>query len=166
MKSVIIPIIISALFLISCTKPNKTEELSPILEKYLDYWNTGKFEGIDKILLSDFELRMTPDFKPEKGIETFKETVIKWRTAYPDFHINVNELVFDSDKIAVLWTITATNTGLGSHPPTGKHIKVMGMSIIHFEKGKLKDEWIASNNMFWMTQLGYNIVPPNTVSKE
>ena len=33
----------------------------------------------------------------------------------------------------------------GTHPSTGKHIKVMGISIIHFEESKIRDEWIASN---------------------
>lgn len=74
--------------------------------------------------------------------------------------------VFDSDKVAGLWTITASNTGPGTHPPTGKHIKVMGMSIIHFEQGKIRDEWIASNNLFWMTQLGFILIPPKTDSEK
>lgn len=35
--------------------------------------------------------------------------------------------------------------GAGMHPPAGKHIKVMGISIVHFEEDKIRDEWIASN---------------------
>jgi predicted ester cyclase len=64
------------------------------------------------------------------------------------------------DKIAALWTITATNTDPGSHPLTGKHVEVMGMSIIHFENGKIKDEWIASNDGYWLQQLGFKLAPP------
>jgi predicted ester cyclase len=107
-------------------------------------------------------LRMTPEFKPEKGIDIFKENIIKLRSAYPDFHIEIKELIYNSDKLAGLWTITATNTGVGTHPPTGKHIEVKGMSILHFEDGKIRDEWIANNNLFWMTQLGFKIMPPET----
>lgn len=160
MRFIIILTIFSLLILTGCKKSNPSEKLGPLLEKYIAYWNTGEFLDIEETLHPDFELRMTPDFEPEKGIAAFKETVIKWRAAYPDFHIDVNEWIFDSDKIAGLWTITATNTGPGSHQPTGKKIKVMGMSIIHFEKGKIRDEWIASNNLLWMTQLGFNINPP------
>ena len=135
------------------------------MEKYLGYWNTGDFQGIEEILHPDFELRMTPEFEPERGIDTFKKIVTKWRTAYPDFRLDVNEWIFDSDKVAGLWTITATNSGPGTHPPTGKQIKVMGMSIIHFEGGKIRDEWIASNNLLWMTQLGFTLIPPKTDSE-
>jgi len=160
-RYIIILTISSVFVLTGCTKPHPSTKLNPILEKYIDYWNTGEFQGIEEILHPDFELRMTPKYEAEKGIETFKETVIKWRTAYPDFHLTVNDRVFDIDKIAVLWTITATNTGPGSHPPTGRHVEVMGMSIIHFENGKIKDEWIASNNGYWLQQLGFKLVPPS-----
>jgi len=149
-----------ALMLTRCTELHPSKVLNPILEKYISYWNTGEFQEIEAILHPDFELRMTPQYKPEKGIENFKEAVIKWRTAYPDFHLVVNEGVFDTDKIAVLWTITATNTGPGSHPPTGNHIEVTGMSIIHFEDGKIRDEWIAGNDGYWLQQLGFRLVPP------
>lgn len=155
-------LMLSVIFLIGCTQTDHSKKLSPILEKYIEYWNTGEFQNIEEILHPDFELRMTPEFKPERGIENFKNSVLKWRTAYPDFFLTVNEYLFDKNKIAALWTISATNTGAGVHPPTGKHVEVMGMSIIHFENGKIKDEWIASNNQYWLQQLGFRMVAPTT----
>ena len=157
---------ITALLLTGCTKSNHSEKLSSLVEKYVEYWNTGEFAGIEEVLHPGFELRMTPEFIPEKGIDAFKESIIKWRSAYPDFHIDIEELIYDSDKVAALWTISATNTGVGTHPPTGKHIEVRGMSIIHFEGGKIRDEWIASNSLFWMTQLGFKLIPPKTDSNK
>jgi len=165
MRFIVIFSFFAAFFLTGCTKSNHSEKLGPILGKYVEYWNTGEFIGIEEILHPDFEMRMTPEFEPEKGIDTFKENVIKWRTAYPDFNLDIKEWVFDSDKVAGLWTISATNTGEGTHPPTGKHIKVMGMSIIHFEAGKIRDEWISSNSLSWMTQLGFKLIPPKTDSE-
>ena len=101
-----------------------------LIEKYVEYWNTGNFEEIDKILHHEFELRMTPKFEPEKGIDIFKEDVLKWRQAYPDFHIEIYEIINENNKAAVRWTIKATNTGPGWHPPTGKHVEVIGMQRI------------------------------------
>ena len=148
------------IFLTNCTTEKSSTQYQPLIDAYISFWNTGNFDGIDQVLLPDFELRMTPKFEPEKGIESFKQDVIKWRTAYPDFHITVNESFFDTNKFAVRWTITATNTGPGIHPPTGKSINVPGMSIIHFQDGKIKDEWIASNNLYWLMQLGFKLESP------
>ena len=103
---------------------------------------------------------MTPKFEPTIGIESFKEDIAKWRTAYPDFHIDVDEIFFTQERAAARWTITATNSGPGWLPPTGKTVTVSGISIFHFEDGKLKDEWIGGNNGYWLKQLGFELVPP------
>lgn len=165
MKNLFLLISIFMLSLIlsnSCSTAEKfdTAELNQKIEKYVGYWNTGNFEGIEDVLHTDFELRMTPKFLPEKGIEKFREKIIYWRQAYPDFYIVLDEVLYSKDAAAARWTITATNTGTGQHPPTGKSIKVSGISIIHFFDAKIKDEWIASNNLDWIKQLGFTVVPP------
>ena len=170
MKHTINLLIIFSLFFMvfnSCIheKNEQPAALQGLVEKYIEYWNTGKFDGIENILSENFELRMTPQFKPEKGIEAFKESVLYWRTAYPDFLITIDEIIYTNDAAAGRWTITATNTGEGSHPPTGKSVNVPGMSIIHFTDGKIKDEWIASNNYYWLQQLGYTLAAPKVTEE-
>ena len=104
---------------------------------------------------------MTPKFDLEQGIDAFMNAVKYWRKAYPDFHLTINESFYSINAATVRWTINATNSGQGSHPPTGKRIEVPGISIFHFEKGKIKDEWIASNNYYWLRQLGFTIEAPS-----
>jgi steroid delta-isomerase-like uncharacterized protein len=145
---------------IFCTQFDPTKEYQPLLDEYLTFWNSGNFDGIEEVLHTAFELRMTPKYEPEKGIELFKENVIQLRKAYPDFMVHVDEIIWNDNAVAVRWTITATNSGEGLHPPTGKSINVPGMSIFHFIEGKIKDEWIASNNGYWRQQLGFRIVSP------
>jgi len=155
--SLLLPI----MFLVpGCSQPDHAAKLKPLVDTYVEYWNTGEFSGVEDILHPEFDLRMTPRFVAERGIESFKETVTKWRTAYPDFHIRIDELLFDENRAAARWTITATNTGSGWHPPTGKRVEVTGISIVHFKDGKIKDEWIAGNNGYWMHQLGFKFVSP------
>ena len=160
MKRIIIGQLLLIIIILNCAKPDPTTTFKPLVEKYVDIWNTGNFTETETILHPNFELRMSPKFEAEKGIPSFKESVMKWRKAYPDFHIELHEIVYDKDAVAVRWTITATNTGPGMNPPTGKHVEVMGMSIIHFSDNKLKDEWIASSNLYWLMQLGYKLQSP------
>lgn len=160
-SKILIGLIILPFIHMNCTKPYPPATFKPIIEKYVEYWNTGNFDNIEKVLHPDFELRMTPKFEAEIGISVFKKSVLKWREAYPDFHIELHEIIYDKDSAAARWTITATNTGHGWHPPTGKNVKVMGISILHFVDNKIKDEWIASNNLDWLQQLGYTFSPPS-----
>lgn len=132
-----------------------------MIDQYVNYWNTGQFDRINNLLCEDFELRMTPQYEPELGIDAFIESVTSWRSAYPDFHIKIDEILYSNTAATVRWTITATNLGEGSHPPTGKRIEVPGISIFHFKSNKIKDEWIASNNYYWLQQLGFTLEAPS-----
>lgn len=157
---ILLLITLSPILFLSCSHTDPKEKWQPIIDEYVKYWNTGEFQNIENILHPDFELRMTPKYEHEKGIDLFKENVIKSRAAYPDFHIEIKEIFFTEKEAAGIWEITATNTGEGLHPPTGKSVKITGMSILHFADGKIKDEWIASNNSYWLTQLGFEFKSP------
>jgi predicted ester cyclase len=131
-----------------------------MVERFVEYWNTGDFDGIEEVLHPDFSLRMTPKFEALTGIESFKNEVLQWRTSYPDFRVTLDETIYADSAVISRWTITGMNTGLGQHPPTGMSVDVPGMSIIHIKDGKILDEWIAGNNLLWLRQLGYTLVPP------
>ena len=147
------------LFCFSCQNKNEKEdislELQQKIQKYVEYWNTGQFEGIENILSESFEVRTTPDFAPELGIEAFNESILNIRKLYPDFHLTVDEELYTTNAAAARWTIQATSK-------TGEIIINKGMSIVHFVDGKIKDEWIANNDLNWLNQLGYTVLPPST----
>jgi len=153
-------ILLISLLFINCAEMEESEVLAPITEKYVEVWNTGNFDGIERILDPNFERRATPDFEPTIGIEEFEKVVISVRAQYPDFHLVVDESFFEEGKGAARWTITATNTGPGDFPPTGKKATVTGLNILHFKDGKIQAEWVATNNLSWMNQLGFQVMPP------
>ena len=135
-----------SLSIFSCAEMEESKTLCPVVQKYVEVWNTGNFEGIENILDPKFERRATPDFEPQIGIEEFKKFVTSVRTQYPDFHLVVDEFFYDDDNFASRWTITATNTGPGDFPPTGNKVTVTGINILHFKDGKkpnIAPEFIA-----------------------
>lgn len=143
--------------------PDPRAELEPRVKRYVEMWNTARFQGIDELLTEDFELVESPGFEPSRGIENFKETVLAYHRAYPDFHITVNEAVYGRDAVAAIWTIRATRgigPGVGPLPATGKRVEVRGMSLIHFRDGRIRDEWVAGNDYEWYRQLGYRLTAP------
>ena len=148
------------ILILGCAKQSNIEFQEKLVDEYVHYWNTGNFEGIEEVLHPEFELITTPKYNAVIGIEKFKETITKWRTAYPDFHIKLDEEIYGSDEGAVRWTIIATHTGRGNMPPTGKRVEVKGISLFHIMDGKIKDEWIAGNDLHWLRQLGFTLVPP------
>jgi hypothetical protein len=150
-----------ALISVACQKKDYSSEINPILDKYLEVWNEGNLEILDEITTLDFELRINPDFEAKESRDLLKESITNTRTAYPDFLVTVDERLFVSDTAVVIsWTITGTNTGEGSHPPTGNKTQSNGFSVIFFADGKLTGEWIAYSDLTWVKQLGFTITPP------
>jgi steroid delta-isomerase-like uncharacterized protein len=172
-NSVRIPVLflmISVTMLVSgCVKKGIPADLQITLNQYIGYWNTGQFDGIEEVMAEDFELIESPEYEPKIGINYFKKLISNTRITYPDFKLEVNETVYEKDKIALIWTVTGSHKGPGEIPPTGRTIKGKGISVIHFENGKIKDEWLGNNNLLWLIQLGFTVVPPaaeNTAENE
>jgi hypothetical protein len=151
----------SSILVTGCKEPDPSEQLKPLVEKYVHAWNTGDFKGLDEVVSPQFELRMTPRFDPVKSFDSLKNAITGWRTAYPDFTIMPDEVIYAKDRVAARWTIHATITDQESQPPIKKSIVVPGMSILHFSTGKIIDEWVSSNDLYWFEQLGFTIVPPS-----
>ena len=147
---------------ISCQKQESNVDIiNPLLEKYLTVWNTGNLEELDVITSKEFELRMTPEFKPKIGQELLKEEITNTRKAFPDFHLDVNEKLFVGDSAVVIkWALTGTNTGKSTMPPTGNKVDIPGFSVIFFADTIITGEWIAFSDLMWVSQLGFTLTPP------
>ena len=157
MKRASILALAAAGVLMTFCAPQKSSNpaVESLVDRYVMFWNTGNFDGIEEVMHPDFTLRMSPEFEPRQGLEGFMSEVRKWRTGYPDFNVVIDDMIHTDSSIASRWTITATNTGEGTHPPTGKTVRVTGMSMVHLKDGKIFEEWISGNDYSWMQQLGF-----------
>jgi steroid delta-isomerase-like uncharacterized protein len=163
--------VLAALILLCIGCSDQQDDVSKVhdlADRYLMFWNTGIFDGIDDVTTDDFSLRMSPSFGEKRGRENFRNEVLRLRTMYPDFDVHVDEMIYADSTIALRWTITATHTGQGQIPPTGKPIDVTGMSILHLKNGKIADEWISANDYEWYKQLGFSLTreTPEAESEE
>ena len=111
------------------------EENKAIAQRYWDLWNTGNLASIEEIF--------APDSVIQHYVERMRHNISGWRTAFPDFHSTIEDIVAEGDKVVVRWTIRGTNRGnieLESGetlPPTGKHISMAGLDLYHFRGGKI-----------------------------
>jgi len=156
----VIIILTASILIASCSRKGIPADLQNKFDQYIRYWNTGQFDRIEEVMDEDFELIESPDYIPQKGINSFKKLISNTRTTYPDFTLEVIETVYENDRIALIWTVTGTHKGPGEITPTGRTINGKGISVIHFRDGRIKDEWLGNNNLLWLIQLGFTIIPP------
>ena len=77
------------------------------------------------------------------------------RTAFPDLHFEIEELVAEGDVVAGRLTMSGTHEGpLMGTPPTGRSVRQEHMHFVRFEDGKAVEHWGVRDDLVMMQQLG------------
>ena len=123
-----------------------------------EVWNKGRVGAIDEMMASDAVAHgLGPDLH---GPEAFKPFHATFRTAFPNMHIRLDDLVAEEDKVAYSWTATGTHQGpLMAIAPTGKSSSFTGMGIIRVKNGKIAEAWNVLDQLTMFQQLGV-LQPP------
>jgi steroid delta-isomerase-like uncharacterized protein len=152
--------LIVTIFLTSGCQEQKdySQELKPLIDKYVEVWNSGNVDELDAVMSTDF-VRHARSTSAD-GLENIKKLITGSRTAFPDLYLVLTDEMFTENRFAAHFSFTATNTGPGQFPPTGKSVEVWGVVIAHFADGKLTEEWVGYDNQSFLEQLGFTMPPP------
>ncbi|MBS1800381.1 MAG: ester cyclase [Acidobacteria bacterium] len=119
--------------------------------------NRGRLEVADEIVALDF-VELDPLPGQRQGREGLKEVIAMMRSAFPDIHWVIDEVIEEGEKVASRFTWTGTHRGvfLGV-PATGRSVKVKGVVIDRVVGGLMTDSRILMDSLGMMQQLG--VVP-------
>ncbi|MCK6629830.1 MAG: ester cyclase [Anaerolineae bacterium] len=134
-------------------------DLKTIAHYFLaESFNTGNLAPAAELVAANFT-NHDPSTPPlAAGPEGYKQLVTTYRTAYPDIHMTIDDLVVEGDKVAGRWTARGTNTGpLMGMPPTGKSATVTGISILTIANGQVTEQYTTWDALGMLQQLG--VVP-------
>lgn len=77
-----------------------------------EVWNEGKPGAIEDMMKPHAIVHgLGPE--PMRGPEAFKPFHAAYRNAFPDVHVQLEDLVSEGDRVAFRYTVTATHTGDG-----------------------------------------------------
>lgn len=154
---------IALLALVACAPPPPPPDYAtlygPALNSFMAGWNDGNLDGLDAGMAATFQ-RHSPGPYSADGLLAFKKVVTDVRTSYPDMKVTLDQSYFMKDASFHHWTFTGTNTGPGAAPPTGKAVKVPGMTRLMYQDGKVVDELVYFDALDMQQQLGYTLAPP------
>jgi hypothetical protein len=89
------------------------------------------------------------------------------RTAFPDLHFTIEELIAEGDTVAGRLTMNGTHDGpLMSMPPTGRPVRQDHMHFVRFRDGKAIEHWGVRDDMGMMASLGWPLNQPARPSEE
>ena len=83
--------------------------------------------------------------------------------AFPDLHHSIEDQITEGDKVVTRITIRGTHQQeLMGIPPTGRQISVTAISIDRIAGGKIVEEWVNSDVLSMLQQLGAVPTPNQT----
>ncbi len=92
---------------------------------------------------------------PIEGPDGLRNWLMTARTAFPDFHIAIEDLIEEDDRVARRITMTGTNTGkLMGMPATSRSVSCGGMFFRRLRDGRFVEGWDIADMATLMGQLG------------
>lgn len=88
------------------------------------------------------------------NLETFRLFHRNFLSAFPDIHVNVEDVLLEGDQTAVRLTFTGTHRGSGiGIPPTGNSFTATALVMIRWRDGKIIEGWNEFDAAGMMRQL-------------
>lgn len=127
---------------------------------FSEVWNKGDAGVVDELVAGNVVNRDPSNPSDVIGTGAYKQLVSTYRTAFPDIHFTIDDLIAEGDKAVCRWTARGTHRGdLLGIAATGKQLTNTGISIVRFEGGKAVEIWVNRDALGLMQQLGV-VQPP------
>jgi steroid delta-isomerase-like uncharacterized protein len=130
------------------------EQNKAIVRRYQDIYNSNNLDTLVEVL--------APTFRPHNllpgvpaTLEGYKGIHLMTVAAFPDFHVAIEDLLGEGDKVVIRFRMTGTHQGdFMGIPATGVKINVTGISIFRLADGKIVEHWGEEDSLGWLQQLG------------
>lgn len=108
--------------------------------------------------------RMDAYLAGEEFMAGVRELVVRWRTAFPDFHEEVEAAYQDEDRVITVSEMTGTHHGvldssLGPIPPTGRQVRWSRIAVRRLQGGRFADGFFEQDEVGLLKQLGVLAAP-------
>ncbi|MEV0612835.1 ester cyclase [Nonomuraea sp. NPDC050404] len=109
---------------------------------------------IDEVVHPDVRIG-TPLPIETKGTQALKEVLTVLHRAFPDLHVEIEDVIAEGDRVVARNTVTGTHRGeyMGV-PPTGRSVTYKEVIIARFADGRIAETWAVVDVMSVMRQLG------------
>ncbi len=132
-----------------------TEQNKKRIERWIEgAWNNGDLAVADEMYTADYVVH-DPGAGPIRGREALKQFVTMFRTAFPDIHVSLEDVIAEGDKLVWRYTLRGTHKGeFMGIAPTGKPVILTGCLFSRFVGDRVVEDWNHYDALGMMQQLG------------
>jgi steroid delta-isomerase-like uncharacterized protein len=131
------------------------EENKAIFRRYAEeVGNQLNMELVDEIFVDRYISHQPDGSTLERGPQDVKRFHREFHSAFPDFHISIEEQIAEGDKVVSHYTIRGTHQGdFRGMAPTGKELEIKGVTTFRFSpEGKVVETWDSYDQLSLMRQ--------------
>ncbi len=124
-----------------------------IVQRMFEAINTKNLVSLDNLMSHDFVMHMNS--KETKGWNANRHFIEEEFTAFPDLHVNIEDIIAEGNEVCVRVTETATHTNeYRGIAPTGNKLNYVVMMIWRISDSKIVEGWIVYDQLGFLQQIG------------
>jgi predicted ester cyclase len=140
------------------TEENKAQFRRMIEELF----NRGNLDVTDDLVAPDYTNHEAPP-NQNRGPESMRATVNMLRSAFPDLHFTIEDLVAEGDTVMSRVTMAGTHQGtFMGFAPTARSFRQEQVHLVRFRGGKGIEHRAVRDDLGMMRQLGVIPAPEPT----
>jgi steroid delta-isomerase-like uncharacterized protein len=130
------------------------DEVRAAVRRFFDeVWNEGNLGEAEAFLAEGFVSHNTFDVRIV-GPREYAAAVTDFRTAFPDHHTTLEDVLVDGDRVAVRGTDRGTHRAdFMGIPASGRRVATTWIEIFRMEDGKAVEGWLESDPAVLRRQL-------------
>jgi predicted ester cyclase len=137
---------------------SQREAMSLAARRYYAFWDTGDVLYANAVLAPDFVDRTLPTGRPQ-GPDGPVFASKNFRTAVPDLHVEIEEMLIVSDRVIGRLRFTGHFTGTfgngaAARQGDGRAIEFIATDIYRIANGRIAENWHLEDNLTLLQQLG------------
>jgi steroid delta-isomerase-like uncharacterized protein len=131
-----------------------------LVRQYIeDVWGQGDSATDERLLAPDYV-----DHTPPPGIAPdragHRQNLRIFRTAFPNAHFTIDDLIAEGATVVVRWTMHATQHGpFYGIAPSNKPCTLTGIDIYRLADGQIREVWHQQDVLGMLRQLGIIAFP-------
>jgi steroid delta-isomerase-like uncharacterized protein len=132
------------------------EENRALIQRFVEEaFNRGNLDVVDEIYAPVYVGHTAGLSEQTSGPEGVKGFVELYRSAFPDLHTTIEDIVTEGDKVAYRWTAVGTHRGgLLGVPPSNNRVELKGITIERIEDGKIVETYNNFDQLGMLRQIG------------
>lgn len=120
-----------------------------------ELFSKGDLDAVDRYLAPGFVDHDPPFPGAPEGPEGLRQAAAMFRSAFPDWRSDVDQLVGEGDIVVERFTAAGTHRGeLMGVPATGATIVLRGINVFRVERRRIVERWGRLDELGLLRQLG------------